>query len=405
MKKKIIIQCDGLADNEYEELDGKTPLEYAKTPMIDAIIEKSEIGTVNIIPDDFFCGSYYGNLSLLGVDFSKICMKFGPFTAKLNLEDYENNQYAVMCKWISTNGNLSNDLIIDSKNVIQDISKEEIKILVETLNNLKSVKTHKAVFKIYKNNQIILLINQNDINVNFQDTYNIEGKRISDIIPIGKDAGIFKEIYKETYQVLRNHPINIQRIKEKRKTLNLLLFSEGDYYWNFDKFSKRVGTEGTLVTGTRFLKMLGELEGLKVICPKGATGGFDTDLDSKVETTINEIGKGNNIIFLHINMTDEVSHKGELYEKVQSIEKIDEKVVKAIVDEIRKSDESIDLMIVTDHYTCCSTKEHERACVPFLIYNRDNNKKQNYNHFCEKTCHSANLHFNSGKDLFEYFIK
>ena len=404
MKKKVIIQCDGLADKEYEELDGKTPLEYAKTPIIDTIVEKSIIGTVNTIPDDFFCGSYYGNLGLLGVDFSKACMKFGPFSAKLNLEDYEKNEYALICKWISTKENSYSDLIIDSNDVIKDISKEEIEILVELLNNLKSVKTHRAIFKIYKNNEIILLINQNNIDVNFQDTYNIEGKRISDIIPIGKDTLIFKEIYEEVYQVLKDNSINIKRIKEKKKPLNVLLFSEGDYYWNFDTFSKRVGTEGTLVAGTRFLKMLGELEGLKVVCPKGATGGFDTDLDSKVKTTIDEIKDGNNIIFLHINMTDEVSHRGNLYEKVKSIEKIDKKVVKAIVDEIRKADESISLMIVTDHYTCCSTKEHERGCVPFLIYSKDNNQKQDFKHFCEKSCQQA-LNFNSGKDLFEYFIK
>lgn len=222
---------------------------------------------------------------------------------------------------------------------------------------------------------------------------------------IGTVEEIFNDIYKEVYQVLTEHPINIQRIKEKKKPLNLLLLLEGDYYWNFDKFSKRVGTEGTLITGTRFLKMLGELEGLKVICPKGVTGGFYTDLDSKVEATKNEIREGNNIIFLHINMTDEVSHKGNLYQKVKSIEKIDKKVVKPILDEVRKTDESVGVMIVTDHYTYCSTKEHERGCVPFLIYDRNNNQKQNYKHFCEETCRQANLHFNSRKDLFEYFIK
>ncbi len=272
MIKKVIIQCDGLADKEYEELNGQTPLEYARTPIIDNIIEKSEIGTVNTIPDDFFCGSYYGNLSLLGVDFSKRCMKFGPFTAKLNLEDYKDKQYAVMCQWISIEENSINDFRIDLKDVIQDISKEEIKILVELLNNLSSVKKHNAVFKIYKDHEIILLINQNNIEVDFKDTYKIEGKRISDVLPIGKNADIFKDIYVETHEVLKNHPINIKRIQEHKQQLNSLLFSEGDYYWKFDTFSKRVETEGTLITGTHFLKMLGELEGLKVICPKGATG-------------------------------------------------------------------------------------------------------------------------------------
>lgn len=76
----------------------------------------------------------------------------------------------------------------------------------------------------------------------------------------------------EAHEVLKNHPINIKRIQEHKQPLNSLLFSEGDYYWKFDTFNKRVGTEGTLIAATDFLKLLGKLEGLKVICPKGATG-------------------------------------------------------------------------------------------------------------------------------------
>lgn len=141
--------------------------------------------------------------------------KFAPFTAKLNLEEYKDNRYAVMCKWISAKENSDNDFIINSKNIIRDISKEEITMLIRLLNSLKCVKKHKELFKMYKNNEIIFIINKSDLKVNFQDTYNIEGKRISDIIPIGKDAEIFKEIYEEAYQILKNHSINIKIIKEK----------------------------------------------------------------------------------------------------------------------------------------------------------------------------------------------
>lgn len=52
--KRLIIQCDGLGDKTYKELEDKTPLEYAKTPYIDAIIDKAKLGMVTPIPDDFF---------------------------------------------------------------------------------------------------------------------------------------------------------------------------------------------------------------------------------------------------------------------------------------------------------------------------------------------------------------
>ncbi len=66
--KKITIVLDGVADRENEKLGGKTPLEYAHTPNLDALYRKSRSGVVKTIPEGMEVGSAVANLSLLGFD-------------------------------------------------------------------------------------------------------------------------------------------------------------------------------------------------------------------------------------------------------------------------------------------------------------------------------------------------
>lgn len=394
--KRLIIQCDGLGDKTYKELEGKTPLEYAKTPYIDSIIEQSKLGMVTTIPDEYFCGSYYGNLALLGFNFSKRHMKFGSFCAKLNFEDYKDSEYAILCKIVSRKKEMY---------AIQDVTKDELEELCLSLNHLKCVKKYNLNFRLYDNKNIILFINKEDIKVNFSDISRIKGKDITDFEPKGKDKEIFMEIQEEIGNMLKNHKINKKRIQEKRLSIDLLLFSEGGYGYKFDNFKEWHGVEGTLIAGTKFLKTIGNLVGFKVICPKGATGGMNTDLHAKVKTAIEEIKYGNNFVFLHINATDKLSHDGDLYGKIEAIEKIDREVIKPIINELINSIENFKFMITTDHNTYCSTRSHEIGQVPFLIFDGIYNAINEKQHFCEKSCKIKNLNFKSGKKLFDYFVK
>ena len=66
--KYIIVLGDGMADEPISSLDGKTPLECANTPAMDALSKKGEIGMVHTIPDGMAPGSDTANLSVMGYD-------------------------------------------------------------------------------------------------------------------------------------------------------------------------------------------------------------------------------------------------------------------------------------------------------------------------------------------------
>ena len=79
--KYVIVLGDGMADEPIQELGGKTPLEYAKTPMMDMLAAKAEIGLVHTIPEGMKPGSDTANLSVIGYDPKKYYTGRSPLEA------------------------------------------------------------------------------------------------------------------------------------------------------------------------------------------------------------------------------------------------------------------------------------------------------------------------------------
>ena len=66
--KYLVMLGDGMADEPLDELGGKTPLEFADTPVLDSYAARSEIGMVATIPEGMSPGSDTANLSVIGYD-------------------------------------------------------------------------------------------------------------------------------------------------------------------------------------------------------------------------------------------------------------------------------------------------------------------------------------------------
>ena len=66
--KYLVLLCDGMADYPIEELDGKTPLEYADTPNMDKLVKTATVGLIKTVADGLKPGSDVANLSVLGYD-------------------------------------------------------------------------------------------------------------------------------------------------------------------------------------------------------------------------------------------------------------------------------------------------------------------------------------------------
>ena len=79
--KYVLVLCDGMADYPVAELGGKTPLQYARTPNMDRLAQRSRIGLVKTVPDGFTPGSDVANLGVLGFDVAKCYTGRSPLEA------------------------------------------------------------------------------------------------------------------------------------------------------------------------------------------------------------------------------------------------------------------------------------------------------------------------------------
>jgi 2,3-bisphosphoglycerate-independent phosphoglycerate mutase len=78
--------------------------------------------------------------------------------------------------------------------------------------------------------------------------------------------------------------------------------------------------------------------------------------------------KTRDFVYLHIEASDEAGHEGDYDLKLKTIEYLDNRVVKYLVEETAKLDEPVAIAVLPDHPTPWKLKTHTRDSVPFLIY-------------------------------------
>ena len=79
--KYILLVPDGAADEPLADLDGKTPLEVARTPYLDDLAHAGLVGSVQVTPPEIYPGSDAANMALLGYDPLRYYTGRGPIEA------------------------------------------------------------------------------------------------------------------------------------------------------------------------------------------------------------------------------------------------------------------------------------------------------------------------------------
>jgi 2,3-bisphosphoglycerate-independent phosphoglycerate mutase len=115
------------------------------------------------------------------------------------------------------------------------------------------------------------------------------------------------------------------------------------------------------------VKGIGIYAGLESIKVEGATGLYDTNYEGKAQAALKAL-KEKDFVYLHIEASDEAGHDGDVELNVKTIEDIDSRVLKTIMEETEKWDEPVTIALLPDHPTPCRIKTHTNSPVPFVIY-------------------------------------
>ncbi|MGN1317982.1 MAG: cofactor-independent phosphoglycerate mutase [Lachnospirales bacterium] len=398
--KYLVLLCDGMGDYPLPELDGKTPMEAANKKNMNEMAKKSIIGLVKTVADNLKPGSDVANLSVLGYDPQVYYTGRSPLEAGSIGIDMKPTDVSFRCNLVT----LSDEENYEDKTILDycadDISTEEAKILVEYLAS----KLDNEEFKLYSGvsyRHCLIWDNGTTDVAPLTPPHDITGKAIKEYIPTNPNAKKLYDLMVKSYDLLKNHPVNIERVKRGLRPANSMwLWGEGKRA-SLTPFIEKYGLKASMISAVDLLKGIGKFSGMNVVNVPGATGYIDTNFEGKAKAAIEEFEKGQDFVYIHVEAPDECGHRHEIENKVKSIEIIDEKILGPVKEALEKYDD-YKILVIPDHATPLELRTHTNDPIPFMIYKKSNPTLGG--EFSEKGAKETGIFIENGPKIMEYFI-
>jgi 2,3-bisphosphoglycerate-independent phosphoglycerate mutase len=190
------------------------------------------------------------------------------------------------------------------------------------------------------------------------------------IKPSGADlstANMLNDLILRSMEILKDHPVNLQRIAEGKDPANSIWPWSPGYRPGMKTLKEMYGVSGAMISAVDLLYGIGAYAGMKPVKVEGSTGLYTTNYEGKAKAAIDALEEVD-LVYLHIEASDEAGHEGDYELKRRTIEYLDSRVVKYILEEIGKMDDNVAVALLPDHYTPCSVRTHTTDPVPFIIY-------------------------------------
>ena len=124
---------------------------------------------------------------------------------------------------------------------------------------------------------------------------------------------------------------------------------------------------GAVISAVDLIRGIGAYAGLRNIPVRGATGLYDTNYEGKAEAALDAL-RTDDFVYLHIEASDEAGHEGDVQLKIRTIEDLDRRVIRTVVEELKSWSDEVAIAVLPDHPTPCEIRTHTAEPVPFLMY-------------------------------------
>lgn len=398
--KYIVVLGDGMADEPIEELGGKTPLEYADTPNLDRLSRLSELGMVHTVPDGMKPGSDTANLSVIGYDPKKYYSGRSPLEALSIGVPMKDTDIAVRCNIVTIS---EDDVPFEEKTIIDhsasEISTEDCAVLLNEVAEQLANETYQ--FYVGTSYRHCLIWNQGKI-VELTPPHDVLGQKIGQYLP--EDEAL-RGMMKKSYDILVNHPINMERKKKGLNPANCCWFWGAGTKPMLSSFEEKTGKKGMMVSAVDLLKGIAVGAGMGVALVEGANGGLNTNYEGKVEAAVNAVTKeGYDFTYIHVEAPDEMGHQGSVERKVKAIEYLDTRVIGPVVEKMRAAGEDFRLLVLPDHPTPICKRTHTSDSVPYMLYDSTDEQENAWN-YNEKEGRDSGNFIPEGHKLMDRFLQ
>ncbi len=399
MKYAIIIP-DGAADEPQEALDGRTPLEAAHTPAMDALAAAGVVARACHTPPSLPAGSEVGNMSLLGYDPLANFTGRAPIEAAAQGIQLGDQDWAIRCNLVTVEDQTMRDFTADH------ISTEEATELLATAQETLGGAGLEFVPGVSYRNLLLWRGAERPapftMDMRATPPHDLTDKSVLDSFPRGPGSDVLNELMAETVELFADHPVNKKRIAAgKLPATNVWLWGIGKAP-RLQPFGEAYGPQGAMITAVDLLRGLASLVGWQRIEVPGATGYTDTDYAAKGQYAIDALNEVD-LICVHVEAPDEASHEGDCDGKVRAIEEIDTHVVAPLAEAL-KSRGDYRVMISPDHPTFLNTKTHTHGNVPVIIAGTGIDHDQ-FTAYGDTNAAKSDLAFDEGWKAMQWFIE
>ncbi len=400
--KYIVMLGDGMADLPIASLGKKTPLEVANKPMMNYLAAHGINGMVDTVPEGMVPESDTANLSVMGYDPRVYSKGRSPLEAASMGIKMSEDETAIRANIVALGGNGDYEDLTMLDHSSDEIPTEQARVLINAVQE-KFGNDFMHFYCGISYRHCLIWRNCPEFS-DFSRPHDIIGRRVGDYLPMSDSSRPMRELMKASYDLLNNHPLNMERERMGLKKANSLwLWSPGKKP-SLPDFKEKTGLNGSVVCAVDLIKGIGVCAGMSVPEVDGATGGIETNFVGKRDAAINELKNGADLVYIHVESPDECGHQGKVEEKIRSIERIDKEILSGLLDYLRSTEEPYRILLLPDHPTPISARTHIRAPVPFVLYDSQNEIQSGVDNYCERGGEGTGLYLDRGEKLMEMLI-
>ena len=396
--KYVIVLGDGMADDPIDALGGKTPLEAANTPAMDALASMEELGMVQNVPPSMAPGSDVANLSVLGYDPKLYYTGRSPLEALSVGVQMEPDDIVFRCNLVT----LTEEEPYPEKTIVDHSSSEISTADADIL--MDSIREHfnSGEFQFYTGTSYRHIMIWKHGRVSQLEPPHDHLERV--IGPYLPQEACLRRFMEESFDILNNHPLNVQRAKEGKHKANSLWYWGAGTRPSLPNFTEKTGLKGAMISAVDLLKGIALGAGMLVYQVPGATGSIDTNWEGKAQAALQALLKdGCDFAYVHVEAPDEMAHQGLLQEKIESIEYLDSRLIAPICQGLEEAGEDYRMLILPDHPNPLRYRTHTGDPVPYVLFDSTRRRKK-LSHYSESEAAATGIIEPNGYRLLARFL-
>ena len=356
-----------MADWPSASLGNRTLLQVSYTPNMDKLARMGRTGLLITVADGFHPGSEVANMSVMGYNLPKVYEGRGPLEAASIGVELQPGDMAMRCNIVCVEGEILKN------HSAGHITTEEADVLVKYLQeHLGNERVHFYTGVQYRH---LLVIKGGDKHLDCTPPHDVplhpfRPLMVKAEIPEAQaTADLLNDLILKSQDLLKGHPLNLKRMAEGKDSANSIWPWSPGYRPQMEPLSVMYPSikKGSVISAVDLINGIGVYAGLRRISVEGATGLYDTNYENKVSAALEAL-KTNDLVYLHIEASDEAGHEGSFDLKRLTIEDLDKRVVGPIYEAVKDWDEPVAIAVLPDHPTPCELRTHTAEPVPFLIY-------------------------------------